>query len=71
LLACLLTTPRCIAFSSAHLVSTFVLKARKGGLMTGISPAFIANQLGYSVEMLRSIFAKWMAARLITQVSAA
>ncbi len=39
--------------------------------MTGISPAFIANQLGYSVEMLRSIFAKWMAARLITQVSAA
>lgn len=28
-------------------------------LMAGMSPAFIANQLGHSVKMLLSTYAKW------------
>ncbi len=29
-------------------------------LMAGMNPAFIANQLGHSVQMLLSTYAKWM-----------
>ncbi len=29
-------------------------------LMAGMNPAFIANQLGHSVEMLLSTYAKWL-----------
>ncbi|SMF35833.1 integrase [Pseudomonas sp. LAIL14HWK12:I11] len=29
-------------------------------LMPGMNPAFIANQLGHSVEMLLSTYAKWI-----------
>lgn len=29
-------------------------------LMSGMNPAFIANQLGHSVEMLLSTYAKWI-----------
>lgn len=29
-------------------------------LMAGMNPAFIANQLGHSVEMLLSTYAKWI-----------
>lgn len=29
-------------------------------LMTGMNPAFIANQLGHSVQMLLSTYAKWI-----------
>ncbi|MNC52092.1 hypothetical protein D3C75_1014170 [compost metagenome] len=29
-------------------------------LMSGMNPAFIANQLGHSVEMLPSTYAKWI-----------
>ena len=29
-------------------------------LMAGMNPAFIANQLGHSVQMLLSTYAKWL-----------
>ena len=29
-------------------------------LMTGMNPAFIANQLGHSVQMLLSTYARWI-----------
>ena len=29
-------------------------------LMAGMNPAFIANQLGHSVQMLLSIYARWL-----------